>query len=633
MASGTPLTTLVACRYSRPACSPAPSAMQEYVDFLGQQSPYSHLDGDDLSRLARTVEVEFFAPGTTIVRADGPHLDHLYVVRTGLVHVVDRGHVVDELGPGDTFGHISVLTGLSPVLSVVAAAETLCYRIPDPREVLNHPERLVFAHYNAMITRPRLTGPSTDAALRPVRDFMREPLWCDAESPIRDVARQMSESGRSCALFTSADGLGIMTDSDCRRRVATGEVPPDAAVRVIATVPARAVGEATPVSAAFVEMVMHGVHHLVVQDPRGHVVGVTRVFDLSSAEIRDPLTIRSAIDQAADLDELAEASTMLGPTAVELYDAGVPALRAGALVGAMVEAIVLRCIGLEPAFGADAHADASWLVLGSLARAEPLPGSDVDTAMVWTPPAGDTSTGTGDEMLGAAERVLTAVERCGLRRCPDGANATEPLFNRSSEAWLAAVRRRIDDPDAKGALLLSAMVADSRPITGLALGRSVNDAVERQSRSRAFLDRMRAEALAVRPPSGFVRGFVVEANGRHRGQLDLKKRGIGPIVAIGRLVAIATGSPAGPTQDRLEQGAAAGLLTRDEADTLRGAHREMFELQFAREIGDLRERRDRTTYLDPKTLDTLTRRHLRESFRAIARVQGRLEAEWSARLP
>ena len=59
----------------------------------------------------------------------------------------------------------------------------------------------------------------------------------------------------------------------------------------------------------------------------------------------------------------------------------------------------------------------------------------------------------------------------------------------------------------------------------------------------------------------------------------------------------------------------------------------MFELQFAREIGDLREGRDRSTYLDPNALDTLTRRHLRESFRAIARVQARLEAEWSARLP
>ncbi|WP_151083777.1 putative nucleotidyltransferase substrate binding domain-containing protein [Nocardioides cynanchi] len=607
--------------------------MQEYVDFLGKQSPYSHLDGEDLTRLARTIEVEFFAPGTTIVRADGPHLDHLYVVRTGLVHIVDRGHVVDELGPGDTFGHISVLTGLSPVLSVVAAAETLCYRIPDPREVLEHPERLVFAHYNAMVTRPRLTGRAAEAALRPVRDFMREPLWCEAGTAIRDVAQQMSRSGHSCALFTTPEGLGIMTDSDCRRRVATGEVSPEAPVREIATVPARGVGESTPVSGAFVEMVMHGVHHLVVLDPRGTAVGVTRVFDLSSAEIRDPLTIRSAIDQAGDLDALAEASAMLGPTAVELYDAGVPALRAGALVGAMVEAILMRCIGFEPAFDEGAGVEASWLVLGSLARAEPLPGSDVDTALVWTPRPGVPAEATADDMLAAAERVLTAVERCGLLRCPDGANATEPLFNRSSEAWLAAVRRRIDDPHARGALLLSAIVTDSRPVTGLALGRSVNDAIERQTKSRAFLDRMRAEALAVRPPSGFVRGFVVEANGRHRGQLDLKKRGIGPIVAIGRLLAIATGWPAAPTQDRLEHGAAAGLLTRDEADTLRGAHREMFELQFAREIGDLREGRDRSTYLDPQQLDTLTRRHLRESFRAIARVQARLEGEWSARLP
>jgi CBS domain-containing protein len=275
------------------------------------------------------------------------------------------------------------------------------------------------------------------------------------------------------------------------------------------------------------------------------------------------------------------------------------------------------------------------MVLGSLARREPLPGSDVDTGVVWSASAGldGGDAAAGQAMLEAAKRVIGAFERCGQRRCADGANADNPLFNRSSEAWLAAARRRIDDPDTKAALLLSAMVVDSRPVTGLALGRSLNDAIERQARSRFFLDRMRAEALAARPPSGFVRDFVVEANGRHRGQFDLKKRGIGPVVAIGRLIAIATRLPTSSTQDRLAQGEASGLLTRDEADTLRGAHREMFELLFTREIEDLRAGRTTSTYLDPKELDSLTRRHLRESFRAIAKVQARLESEWSSRLP
>lgn len=87
----------------------------------------------DIERLARKVEVEYFGIGTTIISAGSDPLDHIYIVRTGAVEILDRGSVVDLLGPGDAFGHISVLSGLPPQFSVRASEDTLCYRLPDPR--------------------------------------------------------------------------------------------------------------------------------------------------------------------------------------------------------------------------------------------------------------------------------------------------------------------------------------------------------------------------------------------------------------------------------------------------------------------------------------------------------------------
>lgn len=563
--------------------------MQEYVDFLGRQSPYDRLDPEDLLRLARTIEVEFFAAGATVVEADEPELDHLYVVRTGTVQVLDRGRVVDELGPGDTFGHISVLSGLPPPLSVVAATEVLCYRVPDPRAVLAHPERLTFSHYNTMVTRPRLTSAALDPALRSVTAFMREPLWCEPDTPIREAARGMTESGHSCVLYRGTQGqLGIMTDSDCRRQVATGEVSVAAPVSRIGTVPVTTVDRTTTAAEAFVEMVLHGVHHLVVLDVGGRPLGVTRVVDLSSVEVRDPLRLRAEIDQARTATQLAAAASLLRPTAVELYDAGVPALRSSALVGAMVEAILERCVALEPETSpAGDHGgsavDTSWLVLGSLGRREPLPWSDVDTGLVWAPRARDDGADAPDprQLLQVAERALTFLESCGLARCPDGANASNPLFNRSHDAWLSAARHWIDHPESAGALLLSAIVADGRPVTGLALGRRATSSMERIATNRRFLQRMLDEALERRPPTGFVRDFVVEDSGEHRGQLDLKRGGLSPVVALGRWIAVTSRAPAASTQDRLRLGAESGLLTQDEADTLGAAHRDMFDLLYA----------------------------------------------------
>src|SRR5262245_1219734 len=107
--------------------------MKEYADFLGSQSPYDSLTSDDLRRLVEELQVEYFAAGSLIVEADGEPLDHLWVIRSGAVEVLDRGRVVDHLGSGDTFGHISVLTGLAPALSVRALEDSLCLRLPDPR--------------------------------------------------------------------------------------------------------------------------------------------------------------------------------------------------------------------------------------------------------------------------------------------------------------------------------------------------------------------------------------------------------------------------------------------------------------------------------------------------------------------
>lgn len=604
--------------------------MQEYIDFLGKQSPYDRLSPSDLERLSRHVEVEFFPAGAVIVAAHQPQLEHLYVVRTGSVEVADRTHVVDELGPGDTFGHLSLLSGLPPPLSVTATTDTLCYRVPDPRQILENPQVLAFSHYAAISGGLRLAGGTFDRALRPVRDFMRPPTWCRVDTPIREAARAMSEACQSCVIYKVGDEFGIMTDSDCRRRVATGEVSIDDPVHLVGTTKARVVDVNATTSEAFLEMVTHGVHHLVVVDPSGRAVGIARVFDLSSAEVRDPLRIRAAIDQAKSISELASASRLLRPTAVELFEAGIPAERASSLLGAMMEAVLERCISLEPQFVDSATGlTASWLVLGSLARREPLPSSDVDTALIWRAEEGHRDPRL---LVGAADKVLGSIERCGLERCADGANASNPLFNRSESAWLAAARHWISRPDGEGALLLSSMLADSRAITGLQLGKALVAGIGSIPRNQPFLSRMIDEAIAIRPPTGFVRDFVVEAGGQHRGQLDLKRGGLRPVVALGRWIAVVAGLPAASTQDRLTAGVDAGLLTRDEADTLAGAYSELFSMLFRLEVEALADARPISTYINPESLDSLTRRYLRESFRAISRVQARVESEWVSRV-
>ena len=81
-------------------------------------------------------------------------------------------------------------------------------------------------------------------------------------------------------------------------------------------------------------MVESGYHHLVVTGAGEKPVGILRVVDLASAEVRNPLVIRRAVDDAATVDDLAAAAALLPSTWLELYDTGVSVMHiAGTAVG------------------------------------------------------------------------------------------------------------------------------------------------------------------------------------------------------------------------------------------------------------------------------------------------------------
>jgi CBS domain-containing protein len=602
--------------------------MTELADFLRSQPPFDSLDDEDLARLVAHVTVERFPTGATVT-AESERLMHLWVVRTGTLEVVDQGQVIDRLEAGDCFGSAWLLSDLPVPIRVTAAEDSVCLRIADPRHYLADIARLRFS---AAETRHRRSRSETAArGDRPLALVMRPVLWCAEHERIRDVAERLGAHGASCALVSTSDGVGIVTDVDFRRRAATGQVGVDSPVGALASVPTRTIDEGAPRSAALLSMVEHGVHHLVVLDRAGQPTGVVRAVDLVQADARDPLLIRTAIESAEDIEQLAAAARRLPTTLVELSDHGVAATQIGPLHATVVDAIVRRALRLRHRSALDA-VPLSWVLLGSLARREPLPLSDVDTALVWDDSERAGRPAPADAIRAAAREILGDLERCGLRLCGDGANADNPRFSRSRSDWIAAARAWQDDPTREHALLLSAMVADSRPLTNPTLGRSLTATIRSHTRTRWFLRALLDEALSWKPPAGFIRDFVVHHSGEHRGEIDLKAGGQAPIVGLARWIAIAAGDASGSTVERLRRGAAVRIVSRDEADALANGFENIYALLLHRETEAIRAGNRPTTYIAPKDLDTLTRRHLRETFRVVAQVQARMDRDWTYRL-
>jgi CBS domain-containing protein len=459
-----------------------------------------------------------------------------------------------------------------------------------------------------------------------VEDFMRPLVRLGAGHSLREAAAAMSAAQQSCAVVESPAGPAVVTDSDLRSAYGRGLLP-DGLVASVANVPVRCVPRRTPVVQAFLAMVEHGVHHLVVTDDAGAPIGVVQAVDVALSEIRDPLLVRAAVGAASDVGELATASGLIPDTLQGLHGNAVAPIHIGAVLAALREALVLKALALS-AGPSDARS-VCWMVLGSLARGEPLPASDLDTALVWQDDDGAVDRGPG--LRRWADEVLGIVERCGLVRCPDGANATNPLLSRSRSAWERAATTWVSAPTGDVALLLTAMLADSRPITEPALGREVTQVMLAAIDRRRLLPMFLRLTVAARPPTGLLRTFVVEHSGDRRGHLDLKRIGLLPVVALGRWVTVVTGDDRGGTVERLRRGAEHGVFTADERDVLTAAFELFYGLLLDRELSALGSGQPCTTDLAPAELDSLTRRYLRDAFREVARVQRRMEGEWLPR--
>jgi CBS domain-containing protein len=609
----------------------------DVAEFLAAHPPFDALEPDEVAGLAGAAEVEFHPLGTEIFQQGAGPVEHLWVVRSGAVEIVHDGRVLDLIAPGELFGHASMLSGLPTGFAAIAAEDTLAYRIPAAvaRPLLARPAGLRYVARSLMEV---LTGePATPAppnpALRPVAELVRAPLViCWPHTTIREAALRMTSAGASSVVVDLGGGeLGIVTDRDLRSRVVASGVDTSAPVTRVMSAPAYTVAADRLGGEVLLDMLDRGIRHLPVLSATGEVIGVIGDADLVAVATRSSFHLRAAIARATTLDELVAASERVTPTVVALHDARVAAADISAIVSVVVDALTRRLLELVVADLGAPPARFAWLGLGSLARREMVPSSDVDSALVWYPDAalGDTDGAPGDgaSLRAIAARVIDGLAACGFRPDPHGAVASKPLFARSYASWQALARGWLENPTQEKALVLVSLAVDGRPVWGVHTGPPVPDAFRDARRHPDLLRLLARFALSHRPPTGFLRGLVVEDSGEHRGRLDLKHGGIVPIVDLARWAGLAAGVTSASTPARLRAAARVGTLEADDARMLEEAFDLISGLRMAHQVEQLRAGEAPDDFLDPASLSVLTRSSLKEAFRAVAGVQRRIGAE------
>jgi CBS domain-containing protein len=355
-------------------------------------------------------------------------------------------------------------------------------------------------------------------------------------------------------------------------------------------------------------------------------VGVLDDVDLLASEHRTPFRLRALIARGADVPAVAAAAAELSDVVVALHEADLPAHAICRTISGIHDATTRRLVALAHHELGAPPVPYTWLAMGSFGRREAFPSSDVDCAVAWEGP--DEDPGVSDPIRRVAEQVLEGLARSGFAPDDKGAVASSPLFARSVKRWEEAARAWVGEPDRDRGLMLLSVVVESDPVWGQTLvADRLFAAFARSERRQLMLNRLLAAALAARPPTGFLRDFVLQSSGERRGVLDIKRGGLLPIESVARWAGLAAGVAAASTPARLDAARDAGTLPDEDVAILSDAFELVSELRMEHQVDQLRAGEAPDDLIEPKRLAPLTRAALKDAFRGVRRVQRRLDAE------
>ena len=589
---------------------------------MARFAPFDALAADELLALAASSEERRYGPGAAILLEDGTPADHLYAVREGSVELVHDGEIVDVLGPGETFGEPSLLSGLAPTFTVRAREETVCIVIPR-EQALTLFARPAGATHLALRFRHRLvqTGHVVHAmpelgTIRVAELITRPPLFCEGAITIRRAAELMTSDHSSAILVRDGQNLSILTDAVLRERVVAGDVSAENPVSRIVQ-PAVQVAPDRIAVDAVVEMLDRGTDHIAVVDASRQVLGVLSAADLAGLETRSPFALRHAILRAHDEPELAAAALRLRELFLALLDAGIAPLDVGRVLALQVDSITARLIELSIDRRGVPPTGWAWLVLGSTARREFTLGSDIENALAYD----DEGPEADAYFARLGEDVARGLQRCGFSLDPNDVVASNKLWRMSAARWVDTFRECLDAPD-RSHLIRANVAFDFRQVAGgLEVAPPLAGVLRDAKNHPDFVRRIARSATDFKPPLGF-RGSL-QSNGKSGG-VDLKKGGVIPIANMARFYALSNGITISSTIDRIAAVHEAGALDDDTAAALDEAFEIMMRVRLEHQAVQIETGAEPTNVVDPAALAPLARAQLREAFRAIAGAQKKL---------
>jgi CBS domain-containing protein len=614
----------------------------EIAGFLKQYQPFSGLPDETINTVAQQIEIAYYRADSDIYQF-GDEIHDLCVIRSGSVEIYRRnGDLYNRLSPGGLFGQMGLLMNNRIRLPVRALEDTLIYFIPESVFVLLCEQFEAFAYFVEMDDHSNLqhavSGKESNNLMVSKAAMMisRQPVILESSATIRDAAIRMTEEGVSSLLIVdtllsddkepesqekSAEPqvVGIITDRDMRTRVVSTGISLDVAIEQVMTTDLITIDSDAYAFEAMLCMLRYNLHHLPILD-KGRPVGVIAVSDIVRYESQSSLYMVSTVFRQNSVEELKLLSEEVSPCFVRLVNEDANSHMIGSAMSVIGRSFKQRLLELAEEHLGPPPIPYCFLALGSMARDEQLIITDQDNALILDNSYDPILHGEYFEAL--ANFVSDGLAACGYTYCTGGIMATNPQWRKTRKEWEVCFADWIDNPVPE-ALLNCSIFFDLEGVWGkIKWAEQLNFFVAKKaSREPRFLSNLARNALSRTPPLGFFKNFVMEKDGEHRNSINLKRRGTAPIADLIRVHALAVGSQARNSFERLDDIIKAGIVPEGRMSDLRDALEFISMVRIRHQALDIGEQRPADNNIEPEHLSEFERRNLKDAFLVLSNSQ------------
>jgi len=622
---------------------------ESVLEFLRDTLPFSELDEQDRREFAKGCTIDFQPTGSLLMEQNVTQVPALLLIQKGGVRIYGRDAsgketLVDYRGEGDSIGGMAMLQEGRALFNAETVEDTFFLRFSKDafiRLLSLRPqlaqyytkslsEQYVSKAFDAMrVRREPLMGNNSLYLFRSrVGELVhRPPEIASMGKTIQEAAQLMVRQGIGSLLIADPSGevLGIVTDKDLRKTIAVG-MDVNAPIETIMTSPVSTVDHQDLCFDALLQMMTRNFHHLAVTR-EGVITGMVTSHDIMVMQGKSPMSLFREILAQQDFEGVYPLSGRIPQVVRTLVEEGAKAGNIARMITVINDMIVDKILALLLKQLGPPPTPFCWLLMGSEGRKEQTFFTDQDNALVYKDTQDDIVQRAAEYYFQAfTERATEHLVKCGMPRCPGEIMASNPRWRKPYHVWRDYFERwiAVNNPEE---VMHAAIFFDFRPAFGeAAFAEELRSHVTLHAgRQDVFLRHLAANCLETRPPLSFFRNFIVEKDGEHKNRLDIKKRGIAPIVDFARVLALQSGVRETNTLSRLDAVHEAGNIPSELYTDAREAYEFLLQVRLVHQLEAVERGDAPDNHIDPQQLSELEKKTLKEAFALIGRIQSHVK--------